>query len=52
MLLLPSVQHPHTPLAGGMGDQRGQCARARDEADVREAWWKKAATLHDQHTAR
>lgn len=51
-LLLPSVPHLHAPLAGGMGDQRGQCARARDEADVREAWWKKAATLHNEYAAR
>ncbi|MDW6058074.1 hypothetical protein SAZ11_08225 [Streptomyces sp. FXJ1.4098] len=51
-LLLGSVPHLHAPLAGGMGDQRGQCARARDEADVREAWWKKAAALHNEHAAR
>ncbi|MGW6602858.1 Mom family adenine methylcarbamoylation protein [Streptomyces sp. NPDC055036] len=51
-LLLPSVPHLHTPLVGGMGDQRGQCARARDEAGIREDWWKKAATLHDEHAVR
>ncbi|WP_405749240.1 hypothetical protein OG232_04150 [Streptomyces sp. NBC_01411] len=51
-LLLPSVQHLHAPLAGGMGDQRGQCARARDEVDVREVWCRKVATLHNEHAAR
>lgn len=51
-LLLPSVPHLHASLAGGLGDQRGQCARARDGADVREAWRKKAATLHNEHAAR
>ncbi|NEA15414.1 DUF6884 domain-containing protein [Streptomyces halstedii] len=51
-LLLPSVPHLYSPLAGGMGDQRGQCARARDDAGIREDWWKKAATLHDEHTVR
>ncbi|MEU9700273.1 DUF6884 domain-containing protein [Streptomyces sp. NPDC047981] len=51
-LLLPSVPHLYAPLAGGMGDQRGQCARARGDADVREAWWKKAAALHDEHAGR
>ncbi|MBL1115441.1 hypothetical protein JK364_24015 [Streptomyces sp. 110] len=35
-----------------MGIQRGQCARARDVADVREAWWKRAAALHNEHAAR
>ncbi|MFD8609469.1 DUF6884 domain-containing protein [Streptomyces sp. NPDC059631] len=51
-LLLASVPHLHAPLAGGKGDQRGQCARACIEADIRENWWKKAATLHDKHAAR
>ncbi|MFD4475921.1 hypothetical protein ACFWPU_07375 [Streptomyces sp. NPDC058471] len=51
-LLLPFVPHLHAPLAGGMGDQSGQCARALDKADVREAWWKKTATLHNEYAAR
>ncbi|MFB6887613.1 DUF6884 domain-containing protein [Streptomyces noursei] len=51
-LLLPSVPHLHTPLVGGIGDQRGQCKRAREDADVREAWWKRTAALHDEHAAR
>ncbi|MDX3020048.1 hypothetical protein [Streptomyces acidiscabies] len=37
-LLLPSVPHLHALLAGGMGYQ---CARARGETYVREAWRKK-----------
>ncbi|MFF8902553.1 DUF6884 domain-containing protein [Streptomyces lydicus] len=51
-LLLSSVPHPHAPVADGMGDQRGQRARARDEAGMREAWWKKATNLHNEHAAR
>ncbi|MFD7853501.1 DUF6884 domain-containing protein [Streptomyces microflavus] len=51
-LLLPTVPHLHAPLAGGMGEQRGQCVRARDNAGIREGWWKEAATLHDEHAGR
>ncbi|MFJ4342657.1 DUF6884 domain-containing protein [Streptomyces sp. NPDC088915] len=51
-LLLPSVPHLYAPLVGGMGEHRGQCARARDNAAVREAWWEKAAALHAEHAAR
>jgi hypothetical protein len=45
-LLLPSVPHLLTPLGGGMGEHRGLCKQAREDAAVRDAWWKEAASLH------
>lgn len=50
-LLRPVIPHLHTPLSGGMGEHRGRCAQARDYAALREAWWKQAAVLHDEHAA-
>ncbi|MFE1270594.1 DUF6884 domain-containing protein [Streptomyces sp. NPDC058758] len=50
-LLRPSVPHLYAPLAGGMGIQRGQCARAREDAALRAAWWKAAAALYEQPPA-
>ncbi|MFD3422465.1 DUF6884 domain-containing protein [Streptomyces decoyicus] len=51
-LLAPSVPHLLAPLAGGLGDHRGTCKRVREDAALREAWWKEAAALHDEHSAR
>ncbi|MFB6505578.1 DUF6884 domain-containing protein [Streptomyces sp. NPDC056099] len=44
-LLTPSVPHLLTPLTGGMGGHRGLCRQAREDAAVRDAWWKEAAEL-------
>ncbi|MGW7089994.1 DUF6884 domain-containing protein [Streptomyces sp. NPDC054871] len=49
--LTPSVPHVLTPLTGGMGMQRGQCSQVSEDAALREAWWKEAASLHDEHAA-
>lgn len=53
-LLRPSVPHLLTPLTGtgGMGDHRGRCRQAREDAALREAWWKEAAELHETQPAK
>ncbi|AWI32655.1 DUF6884 domain-containing protein [Streptomyces tirandamycinicus] len=48
-LLRPAIPHLLTPLAGGMGEHRGLCKQAREDAAVRDAWWKEAAELHAEH---
>ncbi|MFF4205533.1 DUF6884 domain-containing protein [Streptomyces sp. NPDC001668] len=50
-LLVPSVPHLFTPLTGGMGQHKGQCRQAREDASVRERWWAQAAALFDRHHA-
>ncbi|MET8768814.1 DUF6884 domain-containing protein [Streptomyces sp. NPDC004658] len=48
-LLVPSVPHLFTPLTGGMGQHKGQCRQAREDASLRERWWTQAAALFDRH---
>ncbi|MEU9735204.1 DUF6884 domain-containing protein [Streptomyces sp. NPDC048002] len=50
-MLAPSVPHLLAPLAGGMGEHRGQCRQARQDSALREAWWKQASALHDKRLA-
>ncbi|MFB7918924.1 DUF6884 domain-containing protein [Streptomyces sp. NPDC056061] len=42
-LLRPAVPHLYTPLTGGMGVQRGQCAMVARDAALRTVWWQEAA---------
>ncbi|MGW6805748.1 DUF6884 domain-containing protein, partial [Streptomyces sp. NPDC055039] len=51
-LLRPSVPHVLSPLTGGMGEHRGLCRQARENPELRESWWKKAAALHDEFAVR
>jgi hypothetical protein len=48
-LLAPAVPHLHAPLAGGMGGHKAACKQAREDTELRAAWWQTAADLHDQH---
>ncbi|MEV7885157.1 DUF6884 domain-containing protein [Streptomyces sp. NPDC002817] len=48
-LLRASVPHLCTPLSGGIGEHRGLCREASEDASLREAWWKEAAGLFDRH---
>ncbi|MEW2434295.1 DUF6884 domain-containing protein [Streptomyces caniferus] len=51
-LVHPHIPHLYAPLTGGMGTQRGQCARAAEDSALREEWWKESAALHDERLVR